>query len=125
MARPSEIVREHCQDPVNAGPVENPDGVGEADLNGRAPRIRIEIRIRENMVTDFGFHSVGCGYMIAAGSVLSTLVMDKPVSGVIALTPDELETAMGGVSPHKRHCVALAIGALQAAITDSQNRERQ
>lgn len=118
MARPSEIVREHCGDPQNAGRLSEPDGVGEADLNGRAPRIRIEICVADGVIHDFGFTTQGCGYVIAAGSVLSTLALGATLGEASKRTPEELETAMGGVAPHKRHCVHLAIGALQAAIAN-------
>ncbi len=126
MARPSEIVREHCRNPLNSGELRSPHAVGTADRGGSAPRIRIELGVNQSTIREFGFTTFGCGYMVAAGSVLSTLVLENSIERASAISADELAASMGGVPAHKMHCIQIAISGLQAALgsLDSDEEEK-
>jgi NifU-like protein involved in Fe-S cluster formation len=48
--------------------------------------------------------------------MLTELVQGRGVDDCLAITPDQLAEALGGVPPDKQHCPLLAVAALQDAL---------
>lgn len=75
------------------------------------------VRVGEGVVREARFQTYGCGATIAAGSMLTEMVRQRPVAECLALTEADLIAALEGVPPNKLHGPALAIGALRDALT--------
>ena len=123
MSQPSEILIEHVQSPCNAGVMSSPDAVGRADLDGRAPRMTIFLRICGGIVERADFQTFGCGYSIACCSVLTERVKGMELHACREISSTELADTFGGLPANKRFCADLAIRALHAAITDYEENQ--
>lgn len=117
----SSIVMEHFQDPQNAGVLSDADAVGKASVGGHAPYMTLFLRIDEGQVQAARFKSFGCGYSIAAGSMLTVLITGRTLAACQALTTQELERALGGLPQHKRFCAQLAINAMHNGLEQYRN----
>ncbi len=112
----SAIVLEHFHNARNVGLLENPDAVGVAGEPGRGNYMVLHLQLYGDTITACGFQTFGCAPAIAAGSMVTELVKGCTVAGALALTPEELEQALGGLPLGRRHCAALAIQALHDAL---------
>ena len=75
------------------------------------------MKVEEERITAAKYHTVGCGPTIASGSMLTEIIVGKSIAECRGLTVENLIGALDGVPPDKLHCPALAIGALQDALT--------
>jgi nitrogen fixation NifU-like protein len=102
--------------PRNGGAIENPDLTGHAGAPGRSAFIILYLAVREDSVTAAKYHTVGCGPTIASASMLTELIIGKPIAECRKLTPENLIEALDGMPPDKLHCPSLAIAALKDAL---------
>ena len=102
--------------PRNTGVMEDPDLTGHAGTPGRGAFLILFLKIQDDRVAAAKYQTYGCGPMIAAGSMLTELIVGRTLAECRELTTDDLIAALDGVPPDKLHCPALAIGALHDAI---------
>ncbi len=112
----SPILMEHFQSPRNAGRMPEPDVVGEANVDGHAPYMTLQLRIRAGSIAEAKFLSFGCGVAIAAGSALTELITGRSLEVCRQLTAADIDAALGSIPAHKRHCAQLAVDALRSAV---------
>ena len=117
MSKPSSGVAEHFNSPRNAGEMENPDAVGESSLDGRAPRINIFLKSDGRSIEQATFQAFGCGYSIAACSVLTVRVTGRTLAEAAELTMGDILAELGGVPVDKEFCADLAVKALQDGLS--------
>jgi nitrogen fixation protein NifU and related proteins len=117
LPRYSSRLMEHFQTPRNAGALEKYDGVGEASLDGRAPRMKIYVALEKGLISQAGFETFGCGVSIACGSALTEMALGRAPTECLKITTSELSEALGGVPQEKQFCADLAIRALHAALS--------
>lgn len=115
----SETVVEHFLQPQNRGPLENTSGVGLWGTPGAGPFFLLRLQILDNQVTAAGFDSHNCGVTVACGSILTSLVKGMSVAEARNVTPERLETALGGVPVDKKHVPVIAVRTLQLAIEEA------
>lgn len=112
----SASLMDHFETPRNAGRMPDADAVGRADMNGRAPYITLYLKLADRSVAHASFQSFGCGAAIAAGSVLTELIIGRTLAECRQLQADAVTEALGGFPPGKQFCGALAIRALNNAL---------
>ncbi|HEY0004701.1 MAG TPA: iron-sulfur cluster assembly scaffold protein [Pyrinomonadaceae bacterium] len=117
-----EQVLKHFLYPRNAGEVDQSEASGEAGSLkcGAVLRLSLKIDSESRKLLDARFKATGCGYLIAAASVLTELLKDLTVGEAAKLSESSLaERAiaerLGEVPPEKAHCLALCREALAAA----------
>ena len=115
----SPQIADHIANPRNVGELEKPTGVGDVTNEVCLDRIKLTVRVERNSVTDARVKASGCPPTIAAASVLTELIIGKPIDEVRSLTRKDVVDALGHLPPAKAHCAALAIDALRTAIGDS------
>jgi len=127
MGKYSETLTDHVMTPRNGGVMENPDLTGHAGAPGRGAFMILFLRVEENRIAAAKYHTVGCGPTIAAGSMLTELIVGRTIAKCRELTTEHLVEALDGVPPDKLHCPALAIGALRDALSkwSTQGEERR
>ena len=116
MARFSETLSEHVMAPRNTGVMENPDLTGHAGTPGRGAFLILFLKIQDDRIAVAKYQTYGCGPTIAAGSMLTELIVGRTIAECRELTVEDLILALDGVPPDKLHCPALAIGALRDAL---------
>jgi nitrogen fixation NifU-like protein len=117
MGKYSETLSEHVMAPRNGGAIDNPDLTGRSGAPGRGAFMIIYLRVQDERIAMAKYHTVGCGPTIASGSMLTEMIVGRPISEGRDLKFEDLIKALDGMPPDKMHCPALAIGALKDAIS--------
>ena len=60
--------------------------------------VRVAVRVEGEQIAEAGFDAEGCGAALAAGSAVVELVEGRPFLEAARLTPDDVSTALGGLS---------------------------
>ena len=71
------------------------------------------------------FQCQGCAASIAASSMLVEMLAGRTVDGAEGISRDEIECALGGLPPTRKHAAALAEDAVRAAVADYRARMRR
>lgn len=114
-----EIVRDHFQNPRNAGTLPDADLVGEAGNPECGDRMRLYLKLDGGRVSQARFQTFGCSVAIAASSVLTELVKGRTLPELAALKDREVAEALGGLPDAKVGCSVLAERALKSALAKS------
>jgi nitrogen fixation NifU-like protein len=114
----SDTVREHFENPRNAGEMENPDGVGVRTNPVCGDTMRLMIRVADGRVTESRWKTLGCPAAIATSSIATEMIQGRTLDEVASLTREQIADAAGGLPKSKLHCSVLAADALRAAIAD-------
>lgn len=112
----SAKVLEHLEAPRHVGELTNPDARGESFNPVCGDRLTLTLRLRNGMIDEARFLVEGCPPSIAAGSVLTELIIGRSLAEAAQLTPREIGGALESLPRHKEHCAVLAIDALRAAL---------
>jgi nitrogen fixation protein NifU and related proteins len=124
MGKYSETLTEHVLAPRNGGALEQPDLTGHAGAPGRGAFMILYLKVDAERVTAAKYHTVGCGPTIASGSMLTEMILGRSIEECRELTVESLIEALDGMPPDKVHCPALAIGALQDALSKWPDPQR-
>lgn len=119
----SELVMEHFRNPRNVGVIEDADGVGEVGNPVCGDMMRITIKVRDNVLEDIKFQTLGCGAAVATSSMITEMAKGKTLEEALAITNEAVAQALGGLPPNKMHCSNLAADGLRAAIEDYRARQ--
>jgi nitrogen fixation protein NifU and related proteins len=114
----SDKVIEHFMNPKNVGELENPDGIGQVGNVNCGDIMRMTIRVTDNSIADIKFKTFGCGAAIAVSSMVTEMVMGKPLEEAVDIGRDDVAEALGGLPAKKLHCSNLGTDALKAAVND-------
>ncbi len=123
----SKKVIEHFKNPKNMGEIKNPDGVATLGNPRCGDVMRLFIKVGkkdgQEYLKDIKFQTLGCAVAIAASSMLTLMVKDKPLSESEKITRKAVADALGGVPPQKIHCSVLAADALKKAIENYRQKK--
>ncbi len=115
----------HFVEPINAGTIDDPEGVGKYGDPGCGDYLVVYIKVEEEVITDIKFLCKGCPSAIATSSAMTGMVKGKTVREALRLTGRMVEDEVGGLTEEKRHCSNLGISALKEAIEDYRRGKRQ
>jgi len=111
----SEIALDHFRNPRNVGALDDPDAVGEATNPVTGAVLEIHLGIEEGWVTESRFSAQGCTATIAAGSMLTELLVGRAIDD-LSVSADDIENALGGLPATRRHAARLAADAASSAV---------
>jgi tRNA-uridine 2-sulfurtransferase len=111
----SEFAR-HLSAPRGLGKLADAPHSGAAGGAACGDLIRFAVRVEGDRVAEAGFAASGCGAATAAASATVELVEDAPFLEAARTTADDIDEALGGLSPAKRHAAELAAEALHRAL---------
>lgn len=114
----TDAVMAHFQNPHNVGDISDADGVGEVGNPTCGDMMRISIKVKDNIITDCKFKTLGCGAAIATSSVTTDLAIGMTLEEAMELTRDKVAEELGGLPPEKMHCSNLAADGLHEAVKD-------
>jgi nitrogen fixation protein NifU and related proteins len=120
----SEKVMDHFFNPRNVGVIENPDGVGRAGNAKCGDVMELYITVRDGVITDSKFKTMGCAAAIATSSMLTQLIKGKTLEEALKVSNKTVASALDGLPEIKMHCSVLAEAALKAAINDYRNKQK-
>jgi tRNA-specific 2-thiouridylase len=117
---------EHLVRPRNVGELEHPSGIGESGDAACGDVARFTVTLSEGSLEAVRYKVYGCAACIAAGSVLSELVIGRPLLEAARVSKANLEDSLGGALPEgKEHALTLVLDALHKAFEDHWNRDAE
>ena len=118
MPKYSDILMDHFQSPRNAGRLKAADLVGGTGRLDRPPYMILHLNVDGTRITDARFETFGCGPAIAAGSIMTELIIGRTFEQCLTITADQINEALGGLPPDKRYCAGLPVKALRDALRE-------
>jgi len=120
----SEKVLDHYENPRNVGKMEidNTIGTGMVGAPACGDVMKLQIKVKDGIITDAKFKTYGCGSAIASSSLVTEWVKGKTLeqAGEIKNSAIAEELAL---PPVKIHCSILAEDAIKAAIEDYRSKQ--
>ena len=118
----SDKVIEHFKNPHNQGIIENPDAVGQNGNPICGDVMKIYLKIKDDVIIDAKFETLGCAAAIATSSALTDLIIGKTLDNAMKVTKNDIVESLGGLPMPKVHCSMLGVGSLHKAIKNYQKK---
>jgi nitrogen fixation NifU-like protein len=112
----NDIVMDHFSDPRNVGEIPDANGIGEIGNPVDGDKIKIFIKVIDNLLVDIKFRTFGCGAAIAASSMVTVLAIGKTLEVALNIQNEDVSEALGGLPEEKLLCSNIAADALHNAI---------
>ncbi len=112
----SKKVIEHFRNPHNQGVIKDADAVGKVGNPVCGDILKIYLKIKNNVIKDIKFETLGCAAAIAVSSVLTDRAKGKTLDEALKIKKDNIVKDLGGLPPIKIHCSMLGVEALHEAI---------
>jgi nitrogen fixation NifU-like protein len=119
----SDKVMEHFRNPRNVGEIPDADGVGKVGNPVCGDVMFIYIKVKDDVITDIKFKTLGCGAAIATSSMITEMAKGKTIEEAKKISRKDVADALDGLPPQKMHCSNLAADGLRAAIEDYEKRK--
>jgi nitrogen fixation NifU-like protein len=119
----SDKVLDHFKSPRNVGEIPDADGVGKVGNPVCGDVMFIYIKVKDDIITDIKFKTLGCGAAIATSSMITEMARGKTLEEARKISRGDVAEALDGLPPQKMHCSNLASDGLKAAIEDYEKRK--
>jgi nitrogen fixation NifU-like protein len=119
----SDKVIDHYENPRNVGKMEIDETVGTGMVGAPAcgDVMKLQIKVKDGIITDAKFKTYGCGSAIASSSLVTEWVKGKTLEQAGAIKNVEIAAELA-LPPVKIHCSILAEDAIKAAVNDYRNK---
>jgi len=118
----NDIVMDHFSDPRNVGEIANADGIGDAGNPVDGDKIRIYIKVDNNILIEISFKTLGCGAAIAASSMVTVMAKGQTLEACLQISNEDVAEALGGLPPEKLRCSNITADALHSAIANYREK---
>lgn len=112
----SDKVLDHFHHPRNAGEIAQASATAEASNPVCGDVMKLSARVSEGRLVEVKFKAQGCIPAIACGSWLAEWLEGKLLNEIGALTPPQIDSALGGLPAASRHASILAIDTLNKLL---------
>lgn len=113
----SDTILEHFRRPQNQGPLADATISQEGTNPLCGDRVRIELRLDGDVVSDAKFSANACAVCVASASILTGLVKRAPLDEVETLTSEDLLRALDASLPSARlACVSLPLTVMHTGV---------
>ncbi len=115
-----EIILDHYKNPRNKGTLDPHDYSAE-DVNPLCgDEVRIDLRVKDGVVSDVKFQGRGCAVSQASASILSDELIGKPIAEVAALTHHDMMEWLGvEIGPARLKCALLGLRGVKLALAQA------
>ena len=120
----SDKVIDHYENPRNVGSFDKNDpdvGTGMVGAPACGDVMKLQIKVKDGIITDARFKTYGCGSAIASSSLVTEWVKGRTLDEAAALKNSEIAEELA-LPPVKIHCSILAEDAIKAAVEDYRKR---
>ena len=118
----SQQVIDHYENPRNVGSFSKDEediGTGMVGAPACGDVMKLQIKVKDGIITDAKFKTYGCGSAIASSSLVTEWVKGKTLNEASTISNSEIAYELA-LPPVKIHCSILAEDAIKAAIQDYQ-----
>jgi tRNA-specific 2-thiouridylase len=120
-----ELFEHYLRDESRRGAAEDGAFTGAAGGAACGDLARLSLRIDGGRVASASFDAEGCGATRAATAATAELVEGEQVIAAARVGAAEVEAALGGLTPGKRHAAQLAADALHRALASAAASSRR
>jgi len=123
----SDKVLDHYENPRNVGSMDKNDkdvGTGMVGAPACGDVMKLQIKVKDNIVEDAKFKTYGCGSAIASSSLVTEMLKGKTIEQAQAIQNMEIVEELA-LPPVKIHCSVLAEDAIKSAIADYQRKKQE
>jgi nitrogen fixation protein NifU and related proteins len=113
-----EIILDHYRNPRNKGRLPNPD-VSIHDSNPLCgDEIDMHLKVEEDKIKDIKFEGMGCAISQASASMLTEMVLNKPLKHVKDLVKEDILENIGltNLGPARIKCALLSLKVLKMSM---------
>jgi nitrogen fixation NifU-like protein len=113
-----EIILDHYRNPRNKGKLADAD-ISTHDSNPLCgDEIDIHLKVEEGKIKDIKFEGRGCAISQASASMLTEMVIDKPLTAVKDLAKDDILENIGlmNLGPARIKCALLSLKVLKMGM---------
>ena len=120
----SEKVIDHYENPRNVGSFEKGDdsvGTGMVGAPACGDVMKLQIKVKDGVITDARFKTYGCGSAIASSSLVTEWVKGRTLEEAGSIQNSQIAQELA-LPPVKIHCSILAEDAIKAAVEDYRKK---
>jgi nitrogen fixation NifU-like protein len=120
----SPAVLDHYENPRNIGSFDKKDsfiGTGLVGAPSCGDVMKLQIKVKDNVIQDAKFKTFGCGSAIASSSLITEWVKGKSLETAKEIKNTDIAKHLA-LPPVKIHCSVLAEDAIKAAIKDYEKK---
>ena len=112
-----DFILDHYRNPRNAGTIEDADASFE-DINPLCgDKIRMDLKIRDGIITDVKFKGRGCAISQASASLLTEDIKGKSLTDINKISREDVLANVGiNISPARLKCALLGLKVLKLAL---------
>ena len=119
VAMDRELLDAYLHDHSRLGPAEDGAFTGAAGGAACGDLSRISLVVENGSVIRVSFDAEGCGATRAATAAVAEMVEGSPVLDAARIGTDQVDEALGSLTPAKRHAAQLAADALHRALAQA------
>ena len=113
----------HANFPKNLGRLADPSAMATG-VGVCGDSVEVSLLVENDRLTRIMYQPHGCVHTLVCASAMSELAMGRTLDRALELSPEEIETSLGGLPDNHKHCARLAVHALGEAISDYYQRAR-
>lgn len=120
----SDKVVDHYENPRNVGSFTKDEehvGTGMVGAPACGDVMKLQIKVKDGVITDARFKTYGCGSAIASSSLVTEWVKGRTLEEAGSISNSSIAEELA-LPPVKIHCSILAEDAIKAAVNDYRNR---
>jgi nitrogen fixation NifU-like protein len=121
----SDQVLDHYNNPRNVGKMDITDpnvGTGMVGAPACGDVMKLQIKVKDDIIEDAKFKAYGCGSAIASSSMVTELLKGMSLDEAKNIKNTSIVEALS-LPPVKIHCSVLAEDSIKAAVKDYQNKQ--
>ena len=121
----SEQVLDHYNNPRNVGKMDINDpnvGTGMVGAPACGDVMKLQIKVKDDIIEDAKFKAYGCGSAIASSSMVTELLKGMSLDEAKNIKNTSIVEALS-LPPVKIHCSVLAEDSIKAAVRDYQGKQ--
>ena len=120
----SEQVIDHYENPRNVGSLDKSAedvGTGVVGAPACGDVMKLQIKVKDGVITDAKFKTYGCGSAIASSSLVTEWVKGMKIDDASEIKNHQIAEHLA-LPPVKIHCSVLAEDAIKAAIENFRSK---
>ena len=121
----SAAVLDHYNNPRNVGKMDMGDrnvGTGMVGAPSCGDVMKLQIRVKDDIIEDAKFKCYGCGSAIASSSIITEMLKGMSLEDAQEIKNVEVVEQLN-LPPVKIHCSVLAEDSIKAAIKDYKSKQ--
>lgn len=108
--------------PKHFGEIKNPDAIGESINPQCKDFTKIYLRIKNGVIKDAKFQTIGCMAAIAYSDKTCEMVIGKTIEEAKKIEPENVLRKIKGFPEEKTHCSIMGPNAIKKAIDSYEKK---